>query len=79
MLGVEDMHLMDNLCKFIKHDFKLLHLDLSHTGLSKMMLLEFGSALRRSKSMLSLHLNGNPGIDIDLKKTMAERVHCSTH
>lgn len=67
---------MKNLCEFLKLNSKLIHLNLSYTGLSKIMLMQLGPALRRSKSMLSLHLNGNPGIDEDLKKHLHERVHC---
>jgi len=55
--------MIDGLCEFIKHNPKLLHLDLSYTGLTKLMLIEFGPALRKSKSMITLHLTGNPGID----------------
>jgi hypothetical protein len=32
------------------------------------MLLEFGPALRRAKSLLVLHLSGNIGIDEEVKK-----------
>ena len=51
-----------NLCKFIKYNSRLLHFDLSYSGLTKRMLLPFGAALRRAKSLLCLHLSGNPGI-----------------
>jgi len=77
MLGVQDQTLVDNLCKFIKYNFKLYHLDLSHTGLTTLMLREFGSSLRRAKSLLSLHLNGNPGLSSALKAEMHQRVHCA--
>jgi len=41
------------------------------------MLKEFGSALRRAKSILALHLDGNPGVSAALKAEMHERVHCA--
>ena len=65
-----------NLCRFIKHNQKLLHFDLCHTGLNKKILLDFGNALRKAKSLLCLHLSGNPGIDTDVKKQIHERAHC---
>ena len=67
--------LSHNLGKLIKHNPRLLHLDLSHCGLSKFMLQELGPTLRRAKSLLSLHLNGNPGIDGELKRELHARVH----
>ena len=45
----------------------MMHLDLSSTGLSSEMLREFGTALRRAKSLISLHLSGNPGDDGDIR------------
>ena len=71
-----DDQLITNLAKFVKYNFKLLHCDLSHTGLSKQMMKELGPALRRSKSLLCLHLSGNPGVDTELKEFMFNRVHC---
>ena len=54
---------MDNLTKFIKANKKLIHVDLTNTGLSGKMIELFGSALRRSISIRSLHLSGNPGLN----------------
>jgi hypothetical protein len=42
MLNVQDAKSMNSLCRFIKHNSKLVQLDLSHTGLSALMLKEFG-------------------------------------
>ena len=52
-----------NICKFIKYNPKLLHFDISKTGLSKHQLIELGPALRRAKSLISLHASGNPGVN----------------
>lgn len=41
------------------------------------MLLEFGPALRRVKSLLVLHLSGNIGIDEEVKMQLCERVHAA--
>ena len=54
---------MDNLVKFIKASKKLIHVDLTNTGLSGKIIELFGSALRRSVSIRSLHLSGNPGLN----------------
>ena len=58
-MTANDREIIQNLCKFIKYNQRLLHVDLSHTNMTRMMLYEFGPALRRSKSMIALHLSGN--------------------
>ena len=58
---------MTELGTFMKHNTKLLHLNLSQTNLSKRMLEMVGPILRRARSMLVLHLSGNPGVSDDLK------------
>ena len=45
------------ICRFIKLNTNLMHLDLSGTGLTREMMAEFGRAMRRTKSMISLHLS----------------------
>ena len=39
-----------------------MHLDLSCTGLSPLIVKEIGDALRRARSLLSIHLSDNPGL-----------------
>ena len=41
------------------------------------MLLEFGPALRRAKSLLVLHLSGNIGLDDEVINTLQDRVHAA--
>ena len=63
------------LCDFIKRNRRLIHLDLSHTGLVEAQLWQFGAALRRSKSLRAFHLSGNPGITDRVIRYLAERAH----
>ena len=37
------------------------------------MLLEFGAALRKSKSMTALHLSGNPGDTEEVRLAISKR------
>jgi hypothetical protein len=67
---------IENLCKFIKSDPVLIHVDFSNTGLSEKQLWYFGRAMRRSKSLRALHLCGNPGITDRLKTFLKERARC---
>lgn len=76
VMSEADEDLIENLVKFVKHNHKLIHLDLGNTGLTKNMLKQFGPALRRARSLVSLHLSGNPGVDSDLKTGLFTRVHC---
>lgn len=62
MNDIYEMEVAQNLCKFIKYNQNLLHVDLSNTGLTKRMLIEFGGALRKARSLICLHLSGNPGL-----------------
>ena len=55
-------HLLDNLLRIIKYNHHLIHLDLSYTRLDEMMILQLGTALRRSKSLVAVHFTGNPGV-----------------
>ena len=72
----QDENLIENLLKFLKNNNKLIHLDLGNIGLTKNMLKQFGPALRRAKSLIALHLSGNPGIDSELKSILFNRIHC---
>ena len=65
-----------NICKFIKYNPKLIHFDISKTGLSKDQIREIGPALRRAKSLLALHASGNPGVTQDVTEELFQRVHC---
>lgn len=72
-----ESEIMLNLCTFIKHNPKLLHLDLSHMGLPTAMLKELGPALRKAKSLVSLHISGNPGGTKKLKRFLHSRAKCT--
>lgn len=61
------MSIIKNITSFIKYNRRLLHLDLSATGLSEPLLWCIGTSLRKSKSLISLHLSNNPGITKKLK------------
>jgi hypothetical protein len=50
------------LTQFIKYNFQLQDLDLSNTGLTELTIRALGINIRRSKSLLSLHLSDNPGV-----------------
>lgn len=67
---------MIHLLNFIKYNRSLLHLDLSHTGMTESMITNLGTAMRRSKSMVVLHLSGNPGVTDSVKDYLETRVRC---
>lgn len=69
--------IMTNLCKFIARNKNLIHADFSHTGLNEKMLWYFGRTMRRTHSLRSLHLSGNPGISKRLKQYLHKRAHCA--
>jgi len=68
-----------NLIQFIKQNKKLVHLDLSFMGMDEETLLMFGVALRRAKSLLSLHLSGNPGNSFQVQEEICNRIHAKPY
>ena len=71
---------VENLCKFIKRNSHLLHVDVSYVGLSEIQLWYFGRTLRRAKSIRSLHASGNRTNNQDsitprLKAYLLHRIH----
>ena len=58
-------------------------MDLSYMGMDAETLQLFGPALRRCRSMLGLHLSGNPGLmgkqGEKISTELAERAHCKKY
>ena len=55
------------LAKFIKRNKSLMHLDLTSTQMTEIMLWTVGKALSRAPSLQGIHLSGNPGITPELR------------
>jgi len=70
----EDIILM--LGKIIKHSKTMQHMNLTGTGLSSQVIYEFGTFLRRSRSVCVVHLSGNPGISQENLEYLSTRVKC---
>ena len=71
---VEEINYM--LGKIIKHSRTLVHMNLSGCGLSKEVIYEMGTCLRRARSVLCLHLSGNPGLTTENLDYLGKRVRC---
>ena len=50
------------LTQIISNSSQLMHLDLSNTGLSEKMMLKVIKAVKRSRSLMGVHLSGNEGM-----------------
>lgn len=57
-----ETELLACLTKLISKSEKLIHLDLSDCGLRDIVLLNLAKAFKKSLSLLSVHLGGNPGV-----------------
>lgn len=68
--------MMSKVTRFIKYNRNLVHFDLSHTGLSEQALRVIGASLKRGRSIVSLHMSGNPGVTQSLKDYLFERIRC---
>ena len=62
------------LAKFITGNRSLLHLDLSDTGLTQLILVRLGNAINASPSLLAIHLSGNPGVLDEPVKKLASKI-----
>ena len=62
--------------KMIKHSKALQHMNLTGTGLSAAVIYEMGSFLRRARSILCIHLSGNPGLTQDNMEYLNGRIKC---
>ena len=64
------------LGKIIKHSRTLIHFNLTGCGLSKEVIFEIGTCLRRSRSVLVIHASGNPGLTDENFDYLPRRVKC---
>lgn len=55
----QSQKMVDDLVTFVKKNPNIVHVDLSNTGLIEKHLISFGVALRRTKSLRSIHFSGN--------------------
>ena len=60
----------------IKYNPHLHHLDLQGCGLTEYILKEIAKALRKSRSLVGIHLSENPGLQAKTKEFIFQRVHC---
>ena len=72
----QELYVADCLSKFIKYNPNLHHLDVQCCGLTKHILKEIAIALRKSRSLIGIHLSENPGLSAEIKEFIRERVHC---
>ena len=71
---VEEVNQM--LGKIIKHSKTMIHMNLTGCGLSKEVIHEIGTCPRRSRSLLVIHLSGNPGLTDSNFDYLPRRVRC---
>lgn len=62
------------LGKIIKHSKTIIHMNLTGTGLSSGVIYEMGNCLRRARSLLCLHLSGNPGLTQENFEYLGDRI-----
>ena len=73
---------MECLKDFIKYNIRLIHLDLTNTGLTYAAIVYIGMILTRAQSLRCLHLCGNPGLtsygeeglNVELERFLRKRI-----
>ena len=71
--------MLNCLSRIIKFNTKLVHCDLTCTGLTTHVVYELGRAIRRSVSLLAIHLSGNPGLTDENKVYLHNRIKARPH
>ena len=66
--------LIESIVMLVKRNKQLLHLNLTSTGLTEQMIVDIAVALRRAKSLLSVHLCGNKGVTERSKEFMKIKI-----
>jgi len=64
------------MSKLVSRSKQLEHLDLSYTSLSEPFLVRFASVIKKSKSLLGMHLSGNLGVTLRTKMTFKAVLNC---
>ena len=59
-------YVADCLSNFVRHNKSLVHFDLSTCGLNQQVFIDMIKGLKRAKSLLGLHMSGNPGVCPDI-------------
>lgn len=75
-IGEHELLVADCLTRFIKYNSNLLHVDLQGVGLTEYCLKMIGKALRKSRSVIGIHLSENPGLNDITKSYIFDRVRC---
>ena len=66
-----------NICQFIKKNHRIQHINFTSCGLHSQALREIGASLRRTGSLLAIHLCSNPGVEEPgLIDFIRERARC---
>lgn len=58
----DKIRVSNQLGKLIKHSQVIQHIDLTGTGLGAYILKDIGKSMRKAKSLMCIHLSGNPGL-----------------
>jgi len=72
-VGKHCADIVGSLCSFIRRNKKLMHLDISYCGLKNDNILEISKAVRKSRSLLAIHLSGNL-ISDEVKKKIRDHL-----
>jgi Ran GTPase-activating protein (RanGAP) involved in mRNA processing and transport len=68
--------MLHSLGQMIKHNKNLLHMDITSAGLGSFIVREIGTCLRRARSILCIHLSGNPGMNTENFEFLVRRIRC---
>ena len=74
----QNAEVAEHLCHFIKYNQNLYHLNLSNTQLDADMLRKVTDSMDKARSLVSLHLSGNPGINEENIQFIRKHIVCKS-
>lgn len=64
----KQLEVSDALFRIIRYNKRLVHLDLTCTNISEAMFMQIIPGVKKTRSLMSIHLSGNPGVTNKVKQ-----------
>lgn len=68
--------MLEHITRLLKRNKNMQHVNLERTGLSERMILKVARAMKRAKSLVSIHFCSNPGATERCREAVASLIRC---
>ena len=76
LMNPDEVLICDCICDFILYNPSICHINLQGCGLNYFIVKKLIDSVRKSHSLVGLHLSYNPGIDFEMKQYIIDKLHC---